>query len=190
MIFILTFLFIIVFLEIFILGVIFSLIIINIEDIEIKFINNKIFLDRIKISVNIKIFKCLEIIKIKFYKEYLKIFGLKFYYKKILKYENNEELYRNIFKIFKENENKIKNKKITPELDFFKFDLNFGTENVIITSMLTVTLSGIITIIFRKFIKKFNKEKYYFKIMPNYFNTNNFSFKFTSKIKLKTIELV
>ena len=84
-------------------------------------------------------------------------------------------------------------KKITnikPDLEYFKFDLNFGTEDVIITSFFTVTLSGLITLLLTKCVRDFNNNDYNFKIVPNYINTNNFNMSLKSKINFKTLQLM
>lgn len=187
MIFILIFLFLCFILEIIMLGLIFSSIVINIENFEIQGINTKTNVSSMIASVEIYLYRILKVVKIKFYKEYFKVFFIKIYYKKALKYEENMELGKKIINVIKEN--KIKIKKIKPEFEKFKFDLNFGTEDAVITSLLTPTVSGIIVYILRKFVKKLNKKDYEFKITPNYFSTNNFTIKFETKIKLKTFEL-
>ncbi len=188
MIFVLIFLFLCFVLEIIMLGLIFSSIVINIENLEMQGINTKTNVSSIVVNVEIYLYKILKIVKIKFYKEYFKVFFVKFYYKKTLKYEDNKQLSKIIINAIKKN--KIKIKKIRPELKTFKFDLNFGTEDAVITSLLTPTLSGFIVYLLRKFTKKLNKKDYEFKITPNYFSTNNFSIKFETKIKLKTWELL
>ena len=53
-----------------------------------------------------------------------------------------------------------------------KFDLKFGTDSVIITSILvgilSAILSGIIAETMQAYFEKFNKENYKWKISPNY----------------------
>lgn len=188
MIFVLIFLFLCFVLEIIMLGLIFSSIVINIENLEMQGINTKTNVSSMIVSVEIYLYKIFKIVKIKFYKEYFKVFFIKFYYKKTFKYENNNQLSKMIFDMFKKN--RIKIKKMKPEFESFKFDLNFGTEDAVITSLLTPTLSGAIVYLLRKFTKKLNKKDYEFKITPNYFSTNNFSIKFETKIKLITWELL
>lgn len=176
--------FIIIFLELLILGLIFSSIIINVESLEIQSINKKIYVNEIIISVEIKLYRRLKILRIKFYKEYFKVWGIKIYYSKALDYKNKKVLTRKVINLFK----KITN--IKPDLEYFKFDLNFGTEDVIITSFFTVTLSGLITLLLTKCVRDFNNNDYNFKIVPNYINTNNFNMSLKSKINFKTLQLM
>lgn len=180
MIFILIFLFISICIELFILGIIYSKIIVNIENLEVNSINKQVNIDTIVISLEIKLYKIFKILKIKFYKDYFKILGIKVNYKKALKYETKNELTEKVYKFI--NKNKIQIKNLKPNLEYFKFELNFGTEDVIITSILTAMFSGAIVLLLKKFVRKINKEDYSFKITPNYFNVNNFNVKFKSKI--------
>lgn len=188
MIFILIFLFLCLIIEFLMLGIIFSSIIVNIENLEMQGINAKTNVNSIAVGIEIYLYRIFKIVKIKFYKDYFKIFFIKIYYKKALKYESNAELTKKVIEAIKKNKIKIKNLK--PELETFKFDLNFGTEDAVITSLLTPTFSGVIVYLLRKFTKKLNRKDYEFKITPNYFNTNNFCIKFETKIKLKTWELL
>ena len=164
MILIMIFLLISIILEIIILGLIYSKIIINIENLEINAINTQINVDTMLISIEIKLYKVLKVLKVKFYRYYFQIFGIK--------------------------KNNIQIKNIKPELEYFKFNLNFGTENAIITSVITATLSGIIVIILNKFVNNFNREDYSFKITPNYFNMNNFRMELKSKMNFDVMELI
>ena len=98
------------------------------------------------------------------------------------------ELSQKIYKFIKKNNIQIKN--IKPQLEYFKFNLNFGTENAIITSVITATLSGVIVIILKKFVNNFNKEDYSFEITPNYFNMNTFRMELKSKMNFDVVELI
>ena len=175
-------------LEIVILGLIYSKISINIENLEVNGINNQINVDTMLISIEIRLYRVLKIVKVKFYRHYFQIFGIKIYYRKALKYENKTELSQKIYKFIKKNNIQIKN--IKPQLEYFKFNLNFGTENAIITSVITATLSGVIVIILKKFVNNFNKEDYSFEITPNYFNMNNFRMELKSKMNFDVVELI
>lgn len=188
MIFILIFLFIILLLEILILGFIFSSIVINVENLEIETQNRKIYVDGMMIKVDFKLYKILKIISIKFYMHYFKIFGFKIYYRKALKYENKKQLGEKAIEFIKKHKIRIKNLK--PEFEYFKFDLNFGTEDAIVTSILTATFSGIIVFLLRKFVKEYKDENYSFKITPNYLNNNNFNMQFKSRINLQMLEVI
>ncbi len=188
MIFVLIFFFVILILEILILGLIFSSIIINIENLEVETKNKKIYVDGMVVKVDFKLYKIIKILSIKFYMHYFKIFGIKIYYRKALKYENKKELGEKIFDFIKKH--KIKIKTLRPELEYFKLYLNFGTEDAIATSILTATFSGIIVLLLRKFVREYKEENYNFKITPNYLNNNNFNMKFKSRINLQMLEVI
>ncbi len=188
MIFILVFLFIIFILEILILGVILSSITITIENLEAETKNNKIYVDGMIVKLDIKLYRVIKILSIKFYMHYFKIFGIKIYYRKALKYENRKQFGEKVLEFIKKNKVKLKNLNL--EFEYFDLNLNFGTKDAIITSMLTVIFSGIIAIILRKFGNKFDDKNYSFKIIPNYCNTNNFNIKFGTKMNLKMLEVI
>ncbi len=188
MIFILIFLFIVFILEILIFGFILSSIVITIENLEVETKNNRIYVDGMVVKLDVKLYRIVKIVSIKFYMHYLKIFGIKIYYRKALKYENKKQLGEIVLNFIKKNKIKIKN--LDPEFEYFKFDLNFGTEDAIATSILTATFSGIIVYLLRRFVKEYKEENYNFKIVPNYLNTNNFYMKFKTKLNLKMLEVI
>ncbi len=186
--FILIFLFIIFILEVLILGLLLSKITISIDNLEVETQNNRIYIDGMIIKLDIKLYRIIKILSIKFYMHYFKIFGIKIYYRKALKYDNRKQLGKKFLEFFERNKIKIKNLHL--EFEYFKFNLNFGTENAITTSILTGMFSAVIVILLRKFVRKFDEENYSFKITPNYFNTNNFNMKFRSRINLQMIEVI
>lgn len=58
--------------------------------------------------------------------------------------------------------------KMKVKLENLNLDLKFGTDDVIITSILIAILSGIIATTMQEYIEKFNKEKYKWKILPDF----------------------
>lgn len=188
MIYILIFLFIIFILEIIIFGLILSRITISIDNLEVETKNNKIYVDGMIVKLDIKLYRIIKILSIKFYMHYFKIFGIKIYYKKALKYDNRKQLGKKVLDFLKKNKIKIRN--LNPEFEYFKFNLNFGTENAILTSFLTAIFSGTIVALLRKFVNKYDEEKYGFKITPNFLNTNNFNMKFRSRLNLQMIQVI
>lgn len=188
MIFILIFLFIIFILEIIIFGLILSSITITIDNLKAETQNNRIYVDGMIVRLDVKLYRIIKILSVKFYMHYFKVFGIKIYYQKALKYDSRKQLGKKFLEFLKKNKIKIKN--LHPEFEYFKFNLNFGTENAIITSFLTAIFSGTIVVVLRKFVKQFDEEKYSFKITPNFLNTNNFNMKFKTKINLKMLEVI
>lgn len=59
-------------------------------------------------------------------------------------------------------------KKINFKLENLKLDLELGTDSVVVTSILIGILSAIISSSMQVYIEKFNKEKYKWKILPNF----------------------
>ena len=101
MIFFLIVTFLLIILNIFILGFIFSKVSVNIENCNI--FSNSVFeninIDKMKIFINLYIFKVIKIISLKFYKRYLKIGFVKIYYYQIKKYE--KKIIQGTFKLTK-----------------------------------------------------------------------------------------
>ena len=54
------------------------------------------------------------------------------------------------------------------KLEDLNLNLKFGTDDVIITSILIAIISGIIATTLQEYIENFNKEKYKWKILPNF----------------------
>lgn len=186
MVIFLNFLFFIILLELIFLGLIFSYVTININNIELKKINDDIYFDNWDVSLKIYLYKILPMLKIKIYREYCTILGIKIHYKKKIKYKSDKHFYKNIYNFFKDN-NFEKLDLSVEELDLY---LNFGTEDMILTTGLTVLISNFITLLIRKKIKKFDKNKYKFKVEPNFININNFRLKLKSTFNLKTTKLI
>lgn len=81
--------FLIVILNILIIGMLLSRVSINIENCNV--LSNtgleNIIVDKMQISINLYLYKVIKVLSIKFYKEYFKIGFIKIYYYKIMKYK-------------------------------------------------------------------------------------------------------
>lgn len=58
--------------------------------------------------------------------------------------------------------------KMKVKLEDLNLNIKFGTDDVIITSILIAIISGIIATTIQEYIEKFNKEKYKWKILPDF----------------------
>lgn len=76
------------------------------------------------------------------------------------------------------------------ELEEFHFYLKIGTENVILTSGIITILSTLLGVILARGIKKYNKEKYEYYILPLYQNRNQINLEFDSKIKFWVVHII
>lgn len=59
-------------------------------------------------------------------------------------------------------------KKINFRLEDLRLNLELGTDSVVITSMLVGIISAIISSSMQIYIEKFNKEKYKWRVLPNF----------------------
>lgn len=186
MIIFLIFLFFILLIELILIGIIFSRIAIKIDSIEITKFDDTIHFDEWNVSLKVYLYKILPVVKIKVYREYCSVLGRKFYYNDKIKYNSDNQFYKSIYKFLKED--RFENFDLNfEELDLY---LNFGTENMIITTGLTVLISNFLTLLIRKKIKRFDESKCKFKVEPNFINRNNFRLKVKSKLNLKTLNLI
>ena len=80
-------------------------------------------------------------------------------------------------------------KKLNVCLEEFHFKLEIGTKNVLITSAFITIISTLLGIGFASLIKKYDKEKHAYEIMPIYENKNIVNLHLDSRIKVKVINI-
>lgn len=160
------------------IGTIFSKIKICIEKIEVN-INNIDF----KIKIGIFLFGFLKIFSIKCNKKGIKILGKFYSYKKLFKHDLNE-IIRKLLKNIKIK----KTKKISFKIDFSKFTLRVGTEDMFITVFIVTVLSSIISEFLKRKIQKINKNNINYKVIPE-FNKLMFFYEGKTDISIKTLNL-
>ena len=73
-------------------------------------------------------------------------------------------------------------KKTRFKLENFKFNLKLGTDSIVVTSMLVGIISGIISYSMQTYIEKYNKENYYWRVLPNF--EENLFVKLSASLKL------
>lgn len=175
------------------IGVIFSKIVLNLDNCYIYSNSGlkNIKIERACIVISFYIFKKIKIISIRLYEKYFKIFGIKLYYSKINKITNiidNKDYY--LFKGLL-NFNKIKSiiKQIDFEINSFHMKLDLCTENAAITSILVSFISSMTAFLINNNIKEYKADSYYYKVNPIYLNTNAFKLFINTKISINIINL-
>ena len=186
----------IIIIQIIILGIIFSNLELDIDECDLSYnveIPNKLKIKKLKVNIRLYLFKKINVLKIKIYKNYCVIFGIKFHFNVLKKLKNDDEfatwfILKNIW-------------KLTPEIKRINFEIILGTENILITTFLVPTFSTFLFSIISKNMKlesnNSNKEtevekqsKCNLKIIPRYINTNNLSLKGSLQINFNTMKVV
>lgn len=193
MIIALIILFFIIIFNLFIIVLFFSNIVLNIKDVEAYSTNIKeIILEKSKVNLQIYLFNKIKILNVKIFKTHIEVLGLKISLKKLYKFADKEHIFNKFYEFYrfiKENYEEINFKYLKPQINNLDMNLSFSTNNAITTSVLTVSISTFISIILKKFIKKYKKENYYYSVNPKYINTYWFNINFTSSISFSTINL-
>lgn len=185
-------LFFIILIDIVIIGLFFSRITINFQDCNVYSNNGikNVVIDKMQIFIKIYLFNKIQIANIRLYKKYFKIYGIKIFYSKFFKLK--KETIIKIIKFIKLTigDNRLKIKYLEPNIDSFKMNLTICTENAALTSIVTSMISSIIAIVLNRNIKKYDKEKYYYKVNPIYLNVNAFKFEFKSNIDFYAMNII
>ncbi len=194
-------LFLIMIVEVLLIGFLFSNITLKIEKINANSINRKlteVHLEKMNIKLQIYIFKYIKIFSVKLYKNYFEILKIKIDYEKVFKKYNitdRIDIYRKIYelyKLIKENPSKISLKKIKPRFDSLNLNLTISTENSIITSFIICFLSTIISILLKNNLnnRKYNINKFQYKITPIYLNFDSFKLDLESDISFSMFNIL
>lgn len=151
-----------------ILGVVFFKIKIIANNLDLEFIKKNIKKAEYDIKIGLYFWGFIKIGSIKLSNGFVKFLFLK---KSINELKNSNIYLKNIkTKIDKIPKRKMFEdfKKINFKLENLKFDLELGTDSVVVTSVLIGIISAIISSSMQVYIEKFNKEKYKWKILPNF----------------------
>lgn len=151
-----------------ILGIIFLKIRISASDVDLEVIRINLKKANYDIRVGIYFFGFIKILGIRIRNGFVEFL----FFKKSINYLKNSNIYLNKIKpqIDKIPRQKMLENfnKINFKLDDFKLKLQFGTDSVIITSIMVGIISAIITSSMQAYIERFNNKKYKWKILPNY----------------------
>ena len=184
--------FIAVLLEIIMLGIIISNIELDIEECDISYnieIPNKFKIKKLKVNIKLFLFRKIKILKIKIYKNYCIIFGIKIHLNVLKKLKDDEEygtwfILKNIW-------------KLNPQIKNINIEIEAGTEDTLLTTFLIPTASMIIFPVISKNMKftknnNSNNENVDYpncniKIIPKYINSNNLALKGNLQIAFDTM---
>ena len=81
-------------------------------------------------------------------------------------------------------------KKIKTNIENIDLDIKLGTEDVILTSAIVTIISSTLGIFLGRAIKKYNKEKHNFEILPVYQNKNYFELHLNCIINTKLVHII
>lgn len=123
----------------------------------------------------------------------IKWLSIKLNDKKIKKIYNKMNLEKMDLKTL-QNDFKIKNleylKKLNLKISYLHLKFKIGTEDVVATSFVVAIISSIIGILLPHVVKKYEKDKYYYKIIPLYINKNVYEIKFDCIIEIKNVHII
>ena len=151
-----------------ILGIIFLKIRISASDVDLEVIRINLKKANYDIRVGIYFFGFIKILGIRIRNGFVEFL----FFKKSINDLKNSNIYLNRIKPQMDKiprQKMLENfNKINFKLDDFKLKLQFGTDSVIITSIMVGIISAIITSSMQAYIERFNNKKYKWKILPNY----------------------
>lgn len=81
-------------------------------------------------------------------------------------------------------------KKLQPKLSYFHLESKLGVEDAIATSFLVAIVSVIISVLLPHIVKKYEENKYHYKIVPLYVNKNVYEIKFDCIIEIKMVHII
>ena len=182
----------IIFIQIFIIGLIFSKINVDVKKVDITY-NKKLYVNDLEILIYIYVLNKVKIVKIKFYKDYLQILGLKLQYRFIKKIKFARNAYNNLnkkfFKILR-NRRKLDMQTLNLEVNKCNLFLKLGTMSQVLTIFSIPLISTIITFFLRNSTNNDNIKKYSYKIIPEYSGRNIFNIKLDTNFEFETIKLI
>ena len=179
--------FILIILILFIVGILFSTLNIRVE--KLYFSNQS--LEKLKwnyfIVLELSLFGMIKAIKLRIDPKRVE---------KILKKRNIKEKVKEInFKQIKQDlpdkEEQVKlMKRLKIKLEEFHFVLELGTKDVLITSAMIAFLSSVLGIAIARVIKKYQEEKYEYKMIPVYQNKNIINLNLNCIIQVKMVHII
>lgn len=187
--------FVLLLIDLIILGIMFSKITFKVIELDIYNRGNKTYIDNIVLEINIYLFGLIKFVKIEVYKNYFKIFGIKIKFKSISKFKLYQKMYNEIDlkKYLNYYIRKINYKNISLRIKYIDLKVNLGTSNPILTSIAITSISSFLPFIVKKYMK-INDINFKYTIIPNYFNINNYQLSlktcFNINVKLLIKEVI
>lgn len=138
-----------------------------------------------KLVIKLYILRKIRYLKIELDKKQLKNIFNKV---KVKMFNNNiKRIEKDIYKDRRTIKNIIKRLKIN--LEYLNLDLKLGTEFMLLTSVIIITISTIFPMIANMFIKKFDSKKYNYKFIPIY-NKNEIKLHLHCIINVKMVHII
>lgn len=81
-------------------------------------------------------------------------------------------------------------KKIDPKISYLNLKTGIGVEDVVATSFIIFIISTLIAILLPYTIKKYEKDKYHYEILPLYLNKNAYEIKLDCIIEVKMVHII
>ena len=186
--------FIFVILQMIMLGIIISNLELDIEECDVSYnveTPSRFNIKKLKVNIKLFLFKKIKILKIKIYKNYCEIFGIKIHLNVLKKLKDDKEhgtifIFRNIW-------------KLKPKIKKVDFEIEGGTENILVTTFLIPAFSTIVFSLISKNMKEMNSNfgnkelensNCNLKIIPRYVNTNNLSLKGNFQVDFDTMKIL
>lgn len=148
--------------------------------INIKYINKNY-----KVIIKLYLLNKIRYLKLELDKNKLKEIFIK------VKNKIEKVNYKKVEKEIYQDRKVIKNvvKKLKIDLEYLDLDLRIGTEFILLTSVIIVTISTIFPLIANKFIRKYEKRKYNYKFTPIY-NKNDINLQLDCIISTKMVHII
>lgn len=157
-----------------------TVIILSTIKINIKYINKNY-----KVIIKLYLLNKIRYLKLELDKNKLKEIFIK------VKNKIEKANYKKVEKEIYQDRKVIKNvvKKLKIDLEYLDLDLRIGTEFILLTSVIIVTISTIFPIIANEFIRKYEKRKYNYKFTPIY-NKNDINLQLDCIISTKMVHII
>ena len=157
-----------------------TIIILSTIKINIKYINKNY-----KVIIKLYLLNKIRYLKLELDKNKLKEIFIK------VKNKIEKANYKKVEKEIYQDRKVIKNvvKKLKIDLEYLDLDLRIGTEFILLTSVIIVTISTIFPIIANEFIRKYEKRKYNYKFTPIY-NKNDINLQLDCIISTKMVHII
>lgn len=81
-------------------------------------------------------------------------------------------------------------KKLSPKLSYLKLSAKLGVEDITITNILVFLVSMIVSLGLPYLVEKYEKDKYYYEIVPVYINRNVYEIKFDCIIEIEMVHII
>lgn len=167
------------------MAVLFSNIVLNIKECDISYnqeLKGELYIKKLKVNIELYIFKFIKILNIKIHRNYCEIFKMKIKFNTLKKLKDDDEkswifIVKNI-------------RKLNPEIKKIDMNLAIGVEDPLLTTFSIPTISTFMSLLLCNSIRKYDKEKINFKITPIYVNTNNFALRGSGIFSFNALKVI